>query len=474
MAIAVVLVLLVIGTVIFHFASPWWLTEIASNWDTIDLTIDLTFWVTGAVFIAVNLFLAYCVVKFRYRPDRRAHYEPENKRLEFWLTVITSVGVIAMLAPGLIVWADFVRVPENSSSVEVVGRQWQWQFRYPGEDGILGQVDAKRITADNPFGMIEEDPNGQDDVLVDSNIMHVPINQPVTTLLRSQDVLHDFAVAQFRVKMDLVPGLVTYVWFEPTRLGTFEILCEELCGMAHHTMRGKVVVDTQEDYETWLAGYPTYAETLATPARNASVGQAQYAVCVACHGAQGEGIQALNAPKLAGQSEWYMRKQLENYKSGVRGAHEDDIYGQQMRPMAMTLVDDQAISNVIAHIQTLPDNPAPATIDGDVERGARLYRNCGSCHGKNGEGVWSVNAPRQAGMSDWYLAQQLQNFKDGIRGSHPEDGYGWQMGLMAEILRDEQAINDVVAYINTLELEEPQGSEDTSVAMAAPTRDNSQ
>lgn len=466
MAIAVVVVLLVIGTVIFHFASPWWFTQIASNWDTIDLTIDITFWVTGAVFIAVNLFLAYCVVKFRYSPDRRAHYEPENKKLEFWLTVITSVGVVAMLAPGLIVWADFVRVPDGSASFEAVGRQWQWQFRFPGKDGILGKVDPTQVTANNPFGMIEDDPAGQDDVLIDSSVVHLPINQPVTALLRSQDVLHDFAVPQFRVKMDLVPGLVTYVWFEPTRTGTFEILCEELCGIAHHTMRGKVVVDTQEDFDKWLAGYPTYAETLAIPAGDPGIGQGQYAVCIACHGTQGEGMQELNAPKLAGQSEWYLRKQLENYKNGVRGTHEKDIYGQQMRPMAMTLVDDAAISNVIAYIQTLPDDPAPTTISGDVERGEHLYRNCASCHGKNGEGVWSVAAPRQAGMSDWYLAAQLQNFKDGLRGGHPEDGYGWQMALMAEILRDEQAINDVVAYINTLEPQQvAQGSEETSVAM---------
>jgi len=468
MTIAVVIVLLVIGTVIFHFASPWWFTLIASNWDSIDLTIGVTFWVTGAVFILVNLFLAYCVFKFRYSADRRAHYEPENKKLEVWLTAITTIGVVAMLAPGLLVWADFVRVPDGSASFEAVGRQWQWQFRFPGEDGVLGLVDAKRISVDNPFGMVEEDPAGLDDVLVNSSIVHLPVGQPVTALLRSQDVLHDFAVPQFRVKMDLVPGLVTYVWFEPTRTGNFEILCEELCGIAHYTMRGQVVVDTQEDFERWLDSNPTYAETLAAPQGDALAGQLQYSVCVACHGAQGEGNQALNAPKLAGQSDWYLRKQLENYKAGIRGVHEADIYGQQMRPMAMTLADDVAVSNVVAYIATLPDEPAVPTISGNLEHGAKLYRNCAACHGRQGQGIWSVNAPRQAGMSDWYMAAQLQNFKDKVRGHHPEDDFGWQMGLMAEILQDEQAINDVVAYINTLEPENyAQGTNDTSVAMTS-------
>ncbi len=450
MTIAVVLILLVIGTVVFHFASPWWFTPIASNWSSIDLTIDITFWITGAVFILVNLFLAYAIIRFRHRDDRRADYEPENKKLEIWLTAITAVGVAVMLAPGLVVWANFVKIPEDSASFEAVGQQWQWKFRFPGEDGILGTTDAKRMSVDNPFGIIDDDPNGQDDILINNNAVHLPVGQPVTALLRSADVLHDFAVPQFRVKMDLVPGLVTYVWFEPIRVGTFEILCEELCGIAHHAMRGKVIVEEQADFDTWLAAQPTYADTMARSAGDPAAGQAQYAICAACHGTDGEGNEQLNAPKLSGQQAWYLTQQLNAFKSGIRGTHDDDIYGRQMRPMAMTLTNDAAVANIVAYIQTLPDTPAPSTIQGDTQRGARIYTTCASCHGKNGQGIWSVNAPRQSGMSDWYLATQLANFKQRIRGGHPDDGYGWQMGMMADILPNDQAINDVVAYINTL------------------------
>ena len=355
-----------------------------------------------------------------------------------------------MLAPGLFVWANFVQVPENSSSFEAVGQQWQWKYRFPGEDGVLGNVDATLMNADNPFGMIEEDPNGQDDILVSSHIVHLPVNQPVTALLRSADVLHNFTVAQFRVKMDLVPGLVSYQWFEPTRTGTFDVLCEELCGIGHFAMRGKVVVEEQEDFDAWLASWPTYAETLQRPKGDAEAGKAQYAACAACHGQNGEGNEALFAPKLAGQEAWYMRQQLEAYKAGVRGSNPEDIYGQQMRGMAMTLPTAASVENVIAYIQTLPDVPAPATITGNVERGQKIYRNCAACHGRDGMGAWSVNAPRQAGMSDWYLATQLKNFKQRIRGGHPEDGFGWQMGMIADTLQDDAAVNDVVAYINTL------------------------
>ena len=366
MPLAVVLILLVVGSLVFHFLSPWTFTPLASNWGMVDNTIDITLIVTGIVFVVVNLFMAYCVIRFRHKKGTKANYEPENKKLETWLTAITAVGVAAMLTPGLFVWANFVDVPDDAHEVEAVGQQWHWSYRYPGEDGKFGEVDAERISADNPFGMDPDDPNGQDDILVMHPEARLPVDRPVKFLLRSKDVLHDFSVAQFRVKMDLVPGMETFLWLTPTTTGRYEVLCEELCGMAHHTMRGAVIVAEQDDFDAWLDAQPTYAEINAIPAGNATVGAAQYTVCAACHGAQGEGLAALNAPKIAGQSAWYLRTQLNNYKSGARGAHPEDTFGKQMAPMAATLVDDAAINNVIAHIQTLPDNPSPATIEGDV------------------------------------------------------------------------------------------------------------
>lgn len=450
MLIAVAVVVLVLGSVLFHFLSPWYLTELASNWSTIDDTITITFWVTGFVFVAVNLFMAYCVIKYRYNKDRRSEYEPENSKLEWWLTGITTVGVAAMLAPGLFVWDEFVNVPEEAQPVEAIGQQWHWTYRFPGEDGELGTVDARLLSDDNPFGMDPDDPRGQDDILVDSPEVHLPLDQPVKMLLRSKDVLHNFTVAQFRVKMDLVPGLVSHMWFTPTRTGEFEVLCEELCGIGHHTMRGMVVVDSQEDFDAWLDSQPTFAELTSTPPGDPEQGQQLYAVCSACHGPQGQGNVAMNAPKLAGASPAYLRRQLEYYKTGVRGANPDDTYGQQMRPMVSTLTTDQAMRDVIAYIQTFPDNPVETTIAGDVDRGQKIYRVCGACHGWDGQGIPAVKAPRAAGIQDWYLVRQLENFKQGIRGAHPGDMYGDQMMQMANTLIDDQAVKDVVAYINTL------------------------
>ena len=135
MAIAVVVILLVIGSLVFHWFSPWWFTPIASNWGMIDATVDITFWVTGIVFVLLNLFLAYCILKYRHKKGQKANYEPENKKLETWLTIITTIGVAAMLAPGLIVWNQFVTVPDNAMVVEAVAQQWNWSYRFPGEDG---------------------------------------------------------------------------------------------------------------------------------------------------------------------------------------------------------------------------------------------------------------------------------------------------------------------------------------------------
>lgn len=449
MAIAVVLILLVIGSVIFHFMSPWFFTPIASNWGMIDTTVNITFWVTGIVFVMVNLFLAYTVVKYKHKKNQRAHYEPENKKLEGWLTIITSVGVAAMLAPGLFVWGQFVTVPDDADVVEAVGQQWHWSYRYPGVDGVFGEVDVRQMSLENPFGIKADDPAGQDDVLVSHPQMHLPVDRPVKLLLRSKDVLHNFTVAQFRVKMDLVPGMVTYMWLTPTREGEFDVLCEELCGLGHHTMRGRVVVESEAEFNSWLSKQPTFAETMSVQAGNAQIGQSTYAICSACHGAQGEGNQLLNAPKLAGQEGWYLKRQLQNYKVGGRGSSPDDIYGQQMAPMAATLVDDEAIDNVVAYIASLPDNPAETTITGNVSAGEGIYQTCESCHGTEGQGIWALNAPRVAGMSDWYLAQQLKNFRDGIRGTHRQDFYGQQMAMMSDLFHDEENINDVIAYINT-------------------------
>ncbi len=263
MFVAFVLFLVVVGTLVFHLWSPYWFTPIASNWSSMDETIVLTFWVTGAVFMAVGLFMVYCVWRYRYQKDRKAEYKPEDKKLEFRLTLLTAVGVVALLAPGLVVWSDFVTVPKNAVEVEVMGYQWGWSYRLPGDDGILGKSDIKNISDENPFGLDLNDPNSEDDFLVQDADLHLRINKPTKVLLRSIDVIHNFYVPEFRAKMDMVPGMVTFYWFTPTKTGEYEILCAELCGTGHYAMVGTVIVEEESDYTNWLAQQITFENALA-------------------------------------------------------------------------------------------------------------------------------------------------------------------------------------------------------------------
>jgi len=261
--VAIIFVLIIIGSIIFHFWSPWWWTPVASNWGNIDDTIVLSFWVTGAVFVAVCLFMAYCVWAYRYRPDRKAEYKPEDKKLEFRLTWLTALGVAALLAPGLVVWNKFITVPENAMKIEVVAYQWGWNYRLPGADGVLGKTSVGLISDDNPYGLDISDPNSKDDIIVMDADLHLEINQPVKVELRSLDVLHNFYVPQFRAKMDMLPGIITYYWFTPEKKGDYEVLCAEYCGTGHYAMRGRVLVDEEKDYSNWLAKQISF-ETMLT------------------------------------------------------------------------------------------------------------------------------------------------------------------------------------------------------------------
>jgi cytochrome c oxidase subunit II len=297
MVIAIVFVILVLGSVIFHWVTPWWLTPLASNWGTMDDTLSITVAITGLFFVVINLFVVYTLWRFRHRPGLKAAYEPENHKLERWLIGITTVGIVALLAPGLWVYADYVQPPRDAMQVEVVGQQWQWRYRFPGPDGKLGGSDARFVNGTNPLGIDPADPAGQDDLIVNANELHLPLDRPVKVLLRSHDSLHDFFVPQFRARMNIVPGQVSSFWFTPTRAGRFEAMCAQLCGVGHPDMRGFVVIEDEAAFVSWQQGLPSFARTLAPAAVTATAGAnplvetgrtlGQTKGCVACHTVDG-------------------------------------------------------------------------------------------------------------------------------------------------------------------------------------------
>ena len=295
MAVALVVLLVVIGSVVFHWLNPWEFGPIASQWQFIDVTVYITFWICGIAFVILGVFMAWAINKYKYREGRRSEYEPENALLEKWLTIVTSVGVVVMLAPGLIVWDDYINVPSDAMEVEVLGEQWTWKYRFPGEDGIFGTTHIRNVNSLNPFGINEGDENGEDDVLITSATFHLPIDRNVKVILRSKDVLHDFWVPRIRAKMDMVPGMITYFWFRPTELGQYDVLCAELCGKSHHNMRGVMHINTSEDFATWLSNQVTYAEMKAgRKPEEPIVAQGRMVAdgngCFACHTLDGSGM----------------------------------------------------------------------------------------------------------------------------------------------------------------------------------------
>lgn len=185
-------------------------------------------------------------------------------------------------------------------------------------------------------------------------------------------------------------------------------------------------------------------------AADAAAGKGAYAVCAACHGQQGEGNVAMNAPQLAGQEGWYIKRQLAAYRDGLRGTAPGDTFGMQMRPMAMAVGNPTAEENLLAYIASLPNTDSPPTVSGDVAAGQAAYAVCAACHGQKAEGNEQMGGPSLAGQDDWYLVRQINNYNKGLRGYDPKDTFGMQMKPMAMTVSSEQAVNNVVAYINTL------------------------
>ena len=406
MAFAIVLILLVVASVLFHVLSPWQATEAASNWASIDAAQFITLLITGAFFVAVCLFMALAIIRYRHKAGRRAAYQPESKQLEWWLFAITSLGIVALLAPGLVVYHDFVRVPQEAHELEVVAQQWRWGYRFPGQDGQLGKADNQWVDARNPFGLDPDDAAGQDDILISGNEVRLPLEQPVKVLLRSKDVLHNFYIPQVRAKMDMVPGMVSYFWFTPTRLGEFEVLCAEYCGLAHYNMRGKLIVEPPADFEQRLDNQPTFAQSLRTatkPSQASLLEQgrqlAQNNGCQACHSLDGsaslgptwQGLYDAPRPLADGSSiqadEAYLSESILDPKAKlVQG------YPPVMVPYRFKQEELDALLALIKSLSgATPNEQAPAgtaATDGDLAAQGRQLAGslgCLTCHSLDGK-----------------------------------------------------------------------------------------
>jgi cytochrome c553 len=181
-------------------------------------------------------------------------------------------------------------------------------------------------------------------------------------------------------------------------------------------------------------------------------GEELFELCRSCHGAQGEGQQQFHAPAIAGLPQWYIEAQLKKFRSGARGTHPNDITGMMMRPMTRSFHNDGDMTTVAAYVANMPKiAPEPVLAhEGDAARGKALYTPCTACHGPDGAGNEQVKAPPLNHASDWYLLAQLKKYKEGVRGATGTDIEGAAMIAQVAMLKDEQAMKDVVAHIASL------------------------
>jgi cytochrome c oxidase subunit 2 len=238
----------------------------------IDTMLYITIAITGVVFFITQIALFWFAFKYQYSDKRKPYFYPHNNKLEIIWTVIPAIALTVLVGFGLFYWYKITGdAPKDAMVVEVTGSQFKWEFRYPGHDGpdhqgIFGKKYFKNIdeAKNNPLGQLWDDPANYDDVVVVQE-MHLVVNKPVKLIIGSKDVIHDVGLAHFRMKMDAVPGTPTTMWFTPKfttkqmieKTGNpkfvYELSCDQMCGKGHTGMRGVVVVETQEEFDTWLA-----------------------------------------------------------------------------------------------------------------------------------------------------------------------------------------------------------------------------
>jgi cytochrome c oxidase subunit 2 len=250
----------------------------------IDRMLYITIAITFIVFLITQVALFWFSYKYQESDNRKPYYYPHNNKLEVIWTVIPAIVLTVLVGFGIFYWFKITgNAPKNAMVVEVVGKQFGWEFRYPGKDGILGKKYFKNISdaTNNPLGQLWDDEANYDDIYTTTE-MHLVVNKPVKLVIGAKDVIHDVGLAHFRMKMDAVPGTPTTMWFTPTittkqmkeKTGNpdfvYEISCDQMCGKGHYSMRGTIVVETQEEFDAWIVGKkPQYL--VANPDKDPSI-----------------------------------------------------------------------------------------------------------------------------------------------------------------------------------------------------------
>lgn len=287
----------------FYF---WWGTLLPKSGSEHGAKIDNLMLITMIlIFIAgiiTQALLHYFAFYYRGRKDRVATHYADNDRLEFIWTIIPVITLAGLIIYGLFTWTNVMNVNQDDDPlvIELYAYQFGWKARYAGEDNTLGKANVRLIEGVNALGVDPADPNGHDDKVVSE--VHLPVGRKVLFKIRSQDVLHSAYMPHFRAQMNCVPGMITQFAFTPTvttaemretdhiidkvnnindirakesekliaqgeeGLAPYEfdylLLCNKICGVSHYNMQMKIVVESEEEYQSWLAEQPTLAEQL--------------------------------------------------------------------------------------------------------------------------------------------------------------------------------------------------------------------
>ena len=242
--------------------------------EKIDVLMQFTMGLILVVFFITSPMLFYFAYKYRGKEGNKAYFFAHNNKLEMIWTIIPTIVLTGVIIFGLRTWNEAMNSDySNSKVIEVYGKQFQWTARYSGQDNILGEANYKLIDASNALGIDMKDNHSLDDKI--TREVHLVVDQPVLLKFRSQDIIHSAFLPHFRVQMNCVPGLSTQFGFTPTQTTKemkaqegedFEyiLLCNKICGSAHYNMQMKFIVETQEEYDNWIATQKTLEQKLLT------------------------------------------------------------------------------------------------------------------------------------------------------------------------------------------------------------------
>lgn len=245
----ILFLLILAGCLLFAFKPAWFPLAITAEALAYDRQFTRTLWITGIIFVAAQVLLAWTILRGRKR--RVASSANGNRPLEItWLTA-TAALFITLSVLGSRGWAKIPGRSAGEETIEVDAHQFAWNFRYPGPDGRFGRTAIEFISdaGGNPVGIDPADPVGKDDIVTAS--LRIPAHRKVLLLLHSRDVIHDFFVRELRTKQDIVPGMEIPLELHVENPGTWEIACAQLCGLGHSQMRSFLIVMPPEEYDRW-------------------------------------------------------------------------------------------------------------------------------------------------------------------------------------------------------------------------------